>query len=208
MAGKKVSRNAPCPCGSGKKFKKCCANKSAGWSHSSSKVRLPKPKTETDDLQSLLRQGPAAIIDQKLKSIARSCPDSEAWKARIENLSKETPPEERALAFQGIRDAGVLPEEAGFFLIGWMMERLSTTPPFDEEMPQLDPDEASDEEWEQAFDTLLVGLLRRFGEEEMATLFSEDRMAYDRRYERGRQFFHGPPNEEYAKVLKERGVIE
>lgn len=27
-AGKKTGRNAPCPCGSGKKFKKCCASKS------------------------------------------------------------------------------------------------------------------------------------------------------------------------------------
>jgi len=25
-----VGRNAPCPCGSGKKFKKCCINKSSG----------------------------------------------------------------------------------------------------------------------------------------------------------------------------------
>tara|TARA_Y100000361_G_scaffold154352_1_gene179885 strand:+ start:5544 stop:5768 length:225 start_codon:yes stop_codon:yes gene_type:complete len=24
---KKISRNAPCPCGSGKKYKKCCINK-------------------------------------------------------------------------------------------------------------------------------------------------------------------------------------
>lgn len=26
LAGPKVGRNAPCPCGSGKKFKKCCAD--------------------------------------------------------------------------------------------------------------------------------------------------------------------------------------
>lgn len=26
----RVGRNAPCPCGSGKKFKKCCINKSSG----------------------------------------------------------------------------------------------------------------------------------------------------------------------------------
>ena len=25
-AGKKVGRNEPCPCGSGKKYKKCCGN--------------------------------------------------------------------------------------------------------------------------------------------------------------------------------------
>ena len=27
QAGAKVGRNDPCPCGSGKKFKKCCMNK-------------------------------------------------------------------------------------------------------------------------------------------------------------------------------------
>ena len=27
--GKKIGRNEPCPCGSGKKYKKCCANKQA-----------------------------------------------------------------------------------------------------------------------------------------------------------------------------------
>ena len=28
--GRKVGRNDPCPCGSGKKFKSCCMNKEAG----------------------------------------------------------------------------------------------------------------------------------------------------------------------------------
>ena len=31
MARKKISRNAPCPCGSGKKYKKCCWNKGFDW---------------------------------------------------------------------------------------------------------------------------------------------------------------------------------
>jgi hypothetical protein len=31
MARKKVSRNAPCPCGSGKKYKKCCWGKGFAW---------------------------------------------------------------------------------------------------------------------------------------------------------------------------------
>jgi len=26
MSGNKIGRNDPCPCGSGKKFKKCCLN--------------------------------------------------------------------------------------------------------------------------------------------------------------------------------------
>jgi hypothetical protein len=31
MARKKVSRNAPCPCGSGTKYKKCCWGKGFDW---------------------------------------------------------------------------------------------------------------------------------------------------------------------------------
>jgi SEC-C motif len=31
VARKKVSRNAPCPCGSGKKYKKCCWGKGFDW---------------------------------------------------------------------------------------------------------------------------------------------------------------------------------
>jgi hypothetical protein len=31
MARKKVSRNAPCPCGSGRKYKKCCWGKGFDW---------------------------------------------------------------------------------------------------------------------------------------------------------------------------------
>ena len=31
MSRKKVSRNAPCPCGSGKKYKKCCWCKGFEW---------------------------------------------------------------------------------------------------------------------------------------------------------------------------------
>ena len=31
MAHKKISRNAPCPCGSGKKYKKCCWDKGFDW---------------------------------------------------------------------------------------------------------------------------------------------------------------------------------
>ena len=31
MPRKKLSRNAPCPCGSGKKYKKCCCGKGFDW---------------------------------------------------------------------------------------------------------------------------------------------------------------------------------
>ena len=37
MSGKRMSRNAPCPCGSGKKYKNCCYRKDRG----SSEMQFP-----------------------------------------------------------------------------------------------------------------------------------------------------------------------
>ena len=31
MSKKRISRNAPCPCGSGKKYKNCCYGKGFEW---------------------------------------------------------------------------------------------------------------------------------------------------------------------------------
>ncbi len=41
MKGRKVGRNDPCPCGSGKKYKKCCYGKNIFNNHSNSKVPHP-----------------------------------------------------------------------------------------------------------------------------------------------------------------------
>ncbi|KKL21414.1 hypothetical protein LCGC14_2445710, partial [marine sediment metagenome] len=38
MKGKKVGRNQPCPCGSGKKYKKCCDGKNIISNHRNPKV--------------------------------------------------------------------------------------------------------------------------------------------------------------------------
>src|SRR5215211_3800859 len=45
----KVGRNDPCPCGSGKKYKKCCLEKdqAAGRARLVAPVRLPNPGFET-----------------------------------------------------------------------------------------------------------------------------------------------------------------
>ena len=41
MKGRKVGRNDPCPCGSGKKYKKCCYGKNIFNNHSNSRVPHP-----------------------------------------------------------------------------------------------------------------------------------------------------------------------
>jgi len=46
----KISRNAPCPCGSGKKFKKCCLNKP---SKPGQVIHIPEEPTESFDIGSI-----------------------------------------------------------------------------------------------------------------------------------------------------------
>ena len=47
----KIARNAPCPCGSGKKYKKCCLSRQEGnRQHSVKKIRFIPVYTELDQL--------------------------------------------------------------------------------------------------------------------------------------------------------------
>jgi hypothetical protein len=206
MAGKKVSRNAPCPCGSGKKFKHCCLGKGTDRPDRAAPPppRLPPAPASAADL---LEAGPYGRVDAKLKDLAVSTPGAAVRKARVEALSPRTPPEERLRAYQAVRDSGVLPADAGFFLLALPMEWLSADPAFSG-LHEVKEEEVGREGWERAFKQAVAGLLRRFGEQGMADLYLNDRLEYDRRYERGRQFFYGPPDERYAEVLRERGVID
>lgn len=204
MADKKISRNDPCPCGSGKKYKHCCMRSGKQWP--AAKPFLPRrvlPAAVAPSPEPLHR-GPYGRVDDKLKSIARQTQGPAPWKTLVEGLTDRTKVEERIRAYQAVRDAKALPEDAGFVLIGLMIEWLSADPAY-ASMPRAD--DVGEEAWHKAFDALIAGLLRRFGENTMAELYERDRLEYDRHYERGRQFFFGPPDEEYARVLRERGVI-
>jgi len=100
-------------------------------------------------------------------------------------------------AYQALRQAGVLPADAAAFLLGHGIQILL----FDDLPPE-------DEEESDPFARITPILLRRYGASDLADLFSSDELAYDRMYERGRQFFHGPPDAEFAQRLRERGVID
>ena len=57
----KIGRNAPCPCGSGKKYKKCCLPGKKGKGRRSSDVRFMPVFTELDQLSNsvmdLIKEG-------------------------------------------------------------------------------------------------------------------------------------------------------
>jgi hypothetical protein len=204
MSGKKISRNDPCPCGSGKKFKNCCVGKGIDWDARRSAPRpLPPPRptrrTETG-FPAGLSLTPFGVVDARLREIASATPGPATWKDMAGRLSEKTPLGERLAAYRAIQGAGVLPDDAAFFLFGHAIQWLPHEGP-----PGGDED---DEAAFEALDRHTLDTLRRHGLSEMADLFAISRLEYDRRHERGRQFFYGPPDEELAKRLREKGIIE
>jgi hypothetical protein len=191
MSGKGISRNYPCPCGSGKKFKHCCLGKGIDW-----QARRPAGPRRFQTAAPRRRApprgfavlGPFQVVDARLKEAARAAPGDAAWKLLAESLSDATPEADRFAAYRAVRVAGVLPEDAAFFLFGHAVQWL--------------PSEEGD------LDRDTVAALRRLGLGDLAELYERDRLGYDRRHERGRQFFFGPPDEELAARLRERGVID
>ena len=58
MARERISRNAPCPCGSGKKYKHCCHDKGFEWQQEEGGVfkSVPLPGELADALEQQRRQ--------------------------------------------------------------------------------------------------------------------------------------------------------
>jgi len=71
----KISRNAPCPCGSGKKYKKCCLDKDQAASRH--KEQIPESAgyfmDEIDELDNLSNQVLGLIDAGRLNHTEESC---------------------------------------------------------------------------------------------------------------------------------------
>ena len=57
-------------------------------------------------------------------------------------------------------------------------------------------------------DAITAALFRAQGESGLARLYLTDRRAFDRRMERGRQHFFGPPSGAHAAYLRSKGIID
>src|SRR4051794_33256822 len=117
MSRKKVSRNDPCPCGSGRKFKHCCIGKGIDWEarQAPGARRLPAPAAPRPGPApppGFAALGPHRVVDARLQEIARASPGPAAWKDLVGRLSEATPAGERMRAYRAVREAGVLPVEA------------------------------------------------------------------------------------------------
>ena len=63
MPKKRIPRNAPCPCGSGKKYKNCCYEKGFQWVQDEDRT-LGKSIPMTEEVNEVLQQLRQAFIDE------------------------------------------------------------------------------------------------------------------------------------------------
>jgi len=101
MSNPKPGRNEPCPCGSGKKFKQCCAQLEAAQAHART---ADSTLAESNELLALLRERRYAEMEQRARAIVERQPaNGPAWKALAVSLqmqSKDALPAARRAADQ------------------------------------------------------------------------------------------------------------
>ncbi|MBT9613608.1 MAG: tetratricopeptide repeat protein [Burkholderiales bacterium] len=103
-----VSRNDPCPCGSGLKFKKCCGKNSNNASHGTFASAAPQP-IEFDRLVSLFHAGRYGELEHQAASLLEKFPESGlSWKLLCASLQMQGKNALRALQMA----AKFLPEDA------------------------------------------------------------------------------------------------
>jgi len=206
MTRQKISRNDSCPCGSDKKYKHCCYGKDIDWSARAKTVRrplLPRMVSKSAGMSF----GQFGVVDSKLRSIAKASPEAGEWKGLVERLSEAPSSADRMQTYKVIREAKVLPDEAAEFLFVWAIQWMPSEGD-QSALTMTDDGEIDEERVSRSLDQHTVSLLRKFGVDDLAEMYSNHRLEFDRRHERGRQFFYGPPDDGLAKQLRARGVID
>jgi hypothetical protein len=158
---------------------------------------------------------PYSTINAKLAEIVAQVSAPPSWYESWRSLGPKAAGEDRLAVYQAIRDAGSLPREAGFYLVAWQTDML-TSEAAEEELQDLDeqldairkahgveelerwpvgqePDDYRElyRQYVAAYDDLFVRELKQHGEHEVVRLFRADRAEFDRLQEAGRAFFHG-----------------
>jgi hypothetical protein len=160
-------------------------------------------------------EAPNVAVDTKLGRIAETAPEKPTWYEAWSRLGPESTEEERLAVYQTIRDSGLLPEEAGFFLVSFQTDDIATRDAEEKLREYEDRLEAIQEayrfdegevwssgtapegyeniqrEYYQAWDELFAKKLEDFGEPEMARLLRTDQGRFEQLTEKGRRYFHG-----------------
>jgi hypothetical protein len=161
-----------------------------------------------------------AAINAQLTSIVASMATRPAWYDAWLALGPESTEQQRLDVYQAIRDSGVLPPEAGFYLVSWQIDAMTsqlaeeTLRPMDDELAAIQvahglgedefwrPGEAPEEyeqlrlKYQDAWDRLFAEQLKAHGEQAMAELFQADPDAFQQRSNLGWRHFHGTDNPE------------
>lgn len=125
-------------------------------------------------------------VDVRLR---REVPHDTPWRPLVAALSDTTPEEQRFAAYRALREARVYPDDFFLFLFAHAANR-SLLKDFND------------------LDRHVAATLRGNGLDYAANLYEQNRLEFDRAYERGRQYFHGPPDEGYAEHLRKKGIID
>ena len=64
------------------------------------------------------------------------------------------------------------------------------------------------QQYNREADAITAALFRAHGEAGLAHLYLTDRRIFDRRMERGRQHFFGPPSGAHTTYLRSKGIID
>ena len=134
-------------------------------------------------------------------------------------LDAVLPAEHRLAATRVLSDLGAVPPEAILYLLAQPLLDLASdhllhdrdlTARYEGRFEVEDSDEwmAAMAEYNREADAITAALFRAQGEAGLAHLYLTDRRAFDRRMERGRQHFFGPPSGAHAAYLRSKGIIE
>jgi hypothetical protein len=161
-----------------------------------------------------------AAINRKLAALLAATPLPPAWSEAWVRLGPHSSEEERLAVYRAIRDSGVLPAEAGSFLVAWQADALVLRDAGEALREHAERLQAirhrygvgEDEPWPEgqeppeyaraleqihdAWDALYAARLDELGEAALARLFREDRAAFGRQAEAGRAYFHDAHDEE------------
>src|SRR2546428_11667830 len=129
------------------------------------------------------------------------------------------PAEDRLAATRVVRDLGTIPPDAILYLLAQplldlasdhLMRDRDLATRYEARFEVEDSDEwmAAMAEYNREADAITAALFRAEGEAGLADLYLTDRRAFDRRMERGRQHFFGPPSGAHAAYLRSKGIID
>lgn len=168
-----------------------------------------------------------AAINTRIAEVVKGLPSMPEWYDDWMQLAPETSEERRLAVYQAIRKSGVLPEDAGFFLVSWQADVIASQRAetelkgMEDRLREIEKQHGSEglgdwpsgeapaeytqilSQYHPAWDKIFARTLAEFGEAEMASLFQTDEDAFGDRNDAGRDYFHGSPEPEWLSNLVE-----